>query len=421
MSAEGRLHDALARLESTGTRALQDLVRIPSPIGDEERAQLDLARRFRELGLETHVFDIEPDRLADAPLFNRHPRSYEQRPCVVAVLKGRGTGRSLILNGHMDTAPVGDPARWSHEAGAIHEGRLFGRGSWDDKAGLAQMLMIAEALRTSGVMLDGDIVFKSVVEDEESGNGTLACLERGFSGDAAIVLDGTWPEGYVVSHIGHLWFEITLEGRGAPSSVSSRGLNPLRGLGPLVQAFEVFAGMKNDVDGRAWGSQTRPHFVNLGRVQGGDYPGSVPRSCRVEGHYGFLPPVSPQEARIELEDLMEQLGRSPSWPLEAPPRLRFYGAETPAFTGRADSELIGLLRNVVMRVRGHDVQEKIITGWCDLRHYESNPWFDPIPSCLYGPGGGANAHIEDEYFRLEHLVPVAQSVVSVALGWCGSD
>jgi acetylornithine deacetylase len=281
------------------------------------------------------------------------------------------------------------------------------------------MLMIAEALQRSGIRLRGDLILKSVVEDEESGNGTLACLERGFGGDAAMVLDGTWPERYIVSHIGHVWFEVVLEGRGAPSSVASRGLNPLRGVGPLTEAFEAFVHRRNARDGRAWGAQREPYFVNLGRIEGGDYPGSVPRSCRIEGHYGFLPPTTPDEARAELEDLLDGLAQSPSWPLEAPPRIHFYGAHTPAFAGRADSELTRLLRGTVQRLRQREVIDYVITGWCDLRHYESNPWFGPIPTCLYGPGGGANAHIEDEYYLLEHLVPVAQNVASVAVEWCG--
>ena len=129
MSAENRLHTAIAALEETGVRALQDLVRIPSPIGEEGAAQQDLARRFREIGLETHVFDIEPARLEGAPLFNRHPRAYADRPCVVGVLRGAGGGRSLILNAHMDTAPFGDPSLWTRAAGEIHDGLLYGRGA----------------------------------------------------------------------------------------------------------------------------------------------------------------------------------------------------------------------------------------------------------------------------------------------------
>lgn len=412
MNAEKAVHDALERLEAPGIRMLQDLVRIPSPMGHEAAVQGEVARLFRDAGLEVHTFDIEPARLEPAPLFNRHPRNYQDRPCVVGVLRGENGGRSLALNAHVDTAPAGDAALWTHGpySGDIDsEGRLFGRGAWDDKAGIAQMISIVRALKESGTRLQGDLILKSVVEDEESGNGSLACIERGFTGDGVIILDGTWPERFVVSHIGHVWFEVTLRGRGAPSSVASRGLNPMLGVGPLMKACAEFMAVK----------QSTPGCLNLGRIEGGDYAGSVPRSCRIEGDYGFAAPTTPAEAREELLKLMAEVGRAEGWPLEHPPELRFYGADTPHFIGYADSPLAGLLKRSVRRLRNKELLENPITGWCDLRHYQSNPFHAPVPGLLYGPGGGANAHIENEYFRTQDFVPVAQVAATAVLEWCG--
>jgi acetylornithine deacetylase len=419
--ARARVLNAIESLEPAAVRMLQDLVRTPSPMGAEAAMQGDVARRMRELGLEVHVFDIEPARLEAAPLFNRHARRYADRPCVVGILKGGGGGKSLVLNAHADTAPAGDEARWVHPStsGVIEDGWLHGRGSWDDKAGIAEMLAIAEAFRRSGVRLAGDLVLSCVVEDEESGNGSLACIERGHSGDAVIILDGTWPERYIVSHIGHLWFEVRLFGRGAPSSVASRGLNPVRGVGPLVEAFGRFESRKNDVDGRAWGNIARPYFVNIGRVEGGDYPGSVPREVKLACHYGFLPPLGPEQARREILAVVDEVSRAATWPLESPAEVRFFGAETQAFQGRAASPLVDHLRSAVRRELKAELLENPITGWCDLRHYETNPWRPAIPGCLYGPGGGKNAHIENEQFRVSDLVPVSKVLAGVALDWCG--
>jgi acetylornithine deacetylase len=422
MSAEAAVHDALERLEASGIRMLQDLVRIPSAIGQEAAVQSEVARMFRDLGLEVHVFDIDPVRLESAPLFNRHPRNYKDRPCVVAVLRGQKGGRSLVLNAHADTAPPGDPTLWTrgpHSGDIDEEGRLFGRGAWDDKAGIAQMISIASAIRESGTRLEGDLILKSVVEDEESGNGTLACIERGFVGDGVIILDGTWPERYSVAHMGHLWFEITLRGRGAPSCVASRGLNPLLGIGAVVKACENFIAAKNREDGRSWGTAAEPYFLNFGRIEGGDYPGSVPRSCRMMGHYGFLPPKTTAQAREELAQLMTEVGEAAGWPLEQPPDLRFCGADTPHFAGWAHSPMANVVKRSVRRLRNAELRENPITGWCDLRHYQSNPWHSPVPGLLYGPGGGANAHVENEYFKTSDFVPVAQVVATAALQWCG--
>lgn len=416
-----RVCNAIESLESNAVGMLQRLVQIPSPMGSEAAVQDEVARRMRALGMDAHVFDIDPARLDTAPLFNRHARRYADRPCVVGILKGTGGGRSLVLNAHADTAPAGDERRWLHPStsGVIDNGWLYGRGSWDDKAGITEMLTIVEALRVSGVRLAGDLVLSCVVEDEESGNGSLACIERGFTGDAVIIVDGTWPERYIVSHIGHIWFEVRLLGRGAPSSVASRGLNPVLGVGPLVSAFVRFETRKNDEDGRPWGNIARPYFLNVGRVDGGDYPGSVPREVKIECHYGFLPPLSPEEARAEIRGLVDDAARAPDWPLESPAEIRFFGADTQAFQGQAESPLIDCLRKAVSRERRTELIESPVTGWCDLRHYESNPWRPAIPGCLYGPGGGKNAHIENEQFRVSDLVPVSKVLADVALDWCG--
>lgn len=416
-----RVWDAIESLEPAAVAMLQDLVRIPSPMGAEADVQDEVARRMRALGLEVHVFDIDPERLQAAPLFNRHARNYAGRPCVVGVLKGKGGGKSLVLNAHADTAPPGDEDRWVHPptSAVIDDGWLYGRGSWDDKAGIVEMLTIVEAFRRAGVRLAGDLVLSCVVEDEESGNGSLACIERGFSGDAVIILDGTWPERYIVSHIGHLWIEVRLFGRGAPSSVASRGLNPVLGLGPLVEAFARFESRKNDEDGRPWGNIARPYFLNIGRIEGGDYPGSVPREVKLACHYGFLPPLGPEDARREISAVVEEACRAPSWPLESPAEVRFFGADTQAFQGRAESPLIDRLRHAVRRERKAELVESPVTGWCDLRHYESNPWRPAIPGCLYGPGGGKNAHIENEQFRVSDFVPVSKVLADVTIDWCG--
>ena len=185
---EFQLHSKLEALYPTYEKFLQELVRIPSPIGEEGKAQDFVANWMRHLGLEVDVFEIDPARFVEVPGFNPNSCDYKGRPCVVGVLKGKGTGRSLILNTHIDTAPSGDLASWSYPpySGIIQNGLLHGRGAWDDKAGIVECLMIAEAIKTTGISLKGNLIIKVVIEDEVTGNGTLACLERGYIADAAV-------------------------------------------------------------------------------------------------------------------------------------------------------------------------------------------------------------------------------------------
>ena len=417
--AERRLHDAVDRLESKYRALLQGLVRIPSPIGSEGQAQGEVARAMREIGLTTESFDIDPKALSTAPGFNATPQSYAGRPCVVGVLRGNGGGRSLTLNAHIDTAPVDPGGAWTHGgpySGAIDGSFLYGRGSWDDKAGVIETLMVAEAVRASGIRLRGDLVIKSVIEDEATGNGTLACLARGYRTDAAVIVDGTWPERFIVSHLGQLWFRLRFEGRNAPASVSSRGANPLDAIGPTLSALKRFVERRN-ASATAWGDNRHPWFVNVGAVRGGAWPGAVPAACELQGQCGFPAPDTPATAKAGVQEALDGCIADPLWPAGVRATVIFEGLETPVVQGDPANPVVRLIGDTVERLHGRAVQQSMISGHCDLRHYYAAAG-GPIPACLYGPGGGKNAHSEDEHFDLSHLPLVARNLASVVLEWC---
>lgn len=416
LDTERRLHDAVDRLEPKYRALLQTLVQIASPIGDEGRAQGEVARAMREIGLVTESFDIDPAALASLPGFNATPQSYGGRPCVVGVLGGSGVGRSLALNAHIDTAPVDPLGVWKHGdpySGYIDGTSLYGRGAWDDKAGVVETLMVAEAVRTSGVELGGDLVIKSVIEDEATGNGTLACLARGYRTDGAVIVDGTWPERFIVSHLGQLWFRVRLDGRSAPASVSGRGANPLAAIGPVLAAFTQMVEQRN-ASAQPWGDNRQPWFVNVGAASGGAWPGAVPTACELQGQCGFPPPETPATARAALAEALDAAAGDPRWPAGVRASIAYEGLETPVVQGEPDNDMVKLVTETVMRLHGRAIQQSIISGHCDLRHYYSAA----IPACLYGPGGGKNAHAEDEFFDLSHLTLVAKNLASIVLEWC---
>ena len=98
--------------------------------------------------------------------------------------------------------------------------------------------------------------------------------------------------------------------------------------------------------------------------------------------------------------------------------VAFDGLQTPVVVGDASNAIVQALSTTISRLQGKSLVESIISGHCDIRHFLSNPWQPAIPVCLYGPGGGKNAHSEDEYFDLSHLPIVARNLASVVLEWC---
>lgn len=420
LTFEKEVHSQIEKLTPKYIEFLKSLVKIPSEIGREGQAQAFLTRELRKLEIEITEVEVDPKRLSHIPGFNPTARSYHNRPCIVGVLKGKGGGRSMVLNAHIDTAPVGDPQAWElpPHSGTIINGEMFGRGTWDDKAGITECVMILEAIQKSGISLKGDLIFKSVIEDEATGNGTLACLAEGFRGDGAIILDGTWPERFVVSHMGQLWFRIEIKGKSAPACVASRGRNPINAVGLLNEALQSFVEKKNSTLSQTWGNSSQPVFINIGKIIAGDWPGSVPSTCTLEGQYGFLPVDTTQDARAHLSQLIQDLITHPKWPEGLSVQLEFWGLETNPLIGNPENSVATLIKKSIKRLRGSDLLENRISGHCDLRHYFSPPFGPSIPACLYGPGGGKNAHVENESFRLDHLTLVAQNIASVVLEWC---
>jgi len=419
VSDERRLHHTIDDLIPAYRELLQTLVRIPSPIGDESAAQREVARVMRSIGLSVDVFDIDPATLGHVPGFVAPARAYRDRPCVVGTLKGDESGRSITLNAHIDTAPIDPGGSWTHPpySGHIDGDRLFGRGAWDDKAGVIEVLLVADAIKRSGLKLKGDLVIQVVVEDEATGNGTLACLARGHRTDAAIIVDGTWPERFIVSHLGQLWFRIDLHGRSAPASVAARGANPLDAVGPLLRQLRNFVHERN-ASATPWGANPSPYFVNIGHASSGAWEGAVPTGCTLRGQFGFALPDTPETARETLTAALREASGDPAWPADVTVTVVFDGLQTPVVIGDASNAMVQALSTTIARLQGKALVESVISGHCDIRHFLSNPWQPAIPVCLYGPGGGKNAHSEDEYFDLSQLPVVARNLSSVVFEWC---
>lgn len=406
-----RVAEAAERLAPHYTSLLRDLVQLPSTRGLERDAQAVVARWMREIGLEVDSFDVDARSLHSHPGFNRTASDYTDRPNVVGRRRGAGGGRSLLLNAHIDTVPVEQAEAWTHGplAGDVENGRLYGRGACDDKAGVVECLLVAHAIKNAGVTLRGDLTVVSVIEDETSGNGTLATVARGYRADGVVIVDGTWPERYIVSHMGQVTFQVRI--RGVAGHASSTGPNPIDAIGSLVDRLRALVGSNNSSQPHAWGDMREPFFINFGRVSGGIFPGSVPAECVIEGQYGFPPPHTRARAQQDLVDAITSLGRDV--------QVTFEGLSAEPFIGDPNNDLVRLLRATVERRQGAVLRESVIRGHHDLRHYVDPGGGTTVAGCLYGPGGGRNVHGADEYFELAHLPLVAANLASLAIDWCG--
>lgn len=394
MTNEKQLHSLIEQRAHNYLEWLKVLVRCPSPTGQEQACQEIVRERMHSLGLNPHkVFCAR-----EVP-FHDTGRDYGDRPNLVGTLPGQGRGR-VMLNAHVDTAPITDPEAWTHPPhGAVVEGdKLYGRGALDDKAGLAMMLLLADVFQE--VERAPELLFASVIEDEDSGNGSLACMQAGFWTDYAIVLDGTWPFRAIDSHLGQLWLHLEVPGVAAPSCSWARAVNPVDVAFQRIAALRGWVAEQNQRMPR-WLEIDNPFFLSIGEFHSGSWAGSVPERAHVSLQMGFPPPWTPDTI---AEVAREHLGDFRVGALCTPPH------------SQRPNRPAEVLRTQVDRLRAGEMEFRIqaVTGHCDLRNLRKADG-SLAEACLYGPGGGANPHVADEYYHLSHFIPVAQNVASALL------
>lgn len=410
----------LERLDLDGMLAfLSELVAIPSLGGAESPAQERVARWMRENGLEVDLWEL------DMPALRRHPAysaeiEREGGLGVVGIMGGEGEGRDLILNGHVDVVPAGDPDRWSIPPweGRVEGGRVWGRGALDMKGGLVSALFAAKAIREAGVRLKGRLILESVIGEEDGGVGTLATILRGYRGDGAIIME---PTGLSVCPVqaGAVNFRILIPGKAAHGCIRDEGVSALEKLWPVHQELLALEAQRNhNCTDPMFRAYKTPFPLSIGRVEGGDWASSVPDWIRLEGRYGLAPDEDVGEARELFKEALKRAAESDPWLKENPPELEWWGgcflpARTPL-----DSDIVTILRGVAEEVQGFGPPVEGVTFGSDLRLLAME---GGIPTLLFGAGDIRLAHAADESVAVTDLETTMKTLAITTLRFCGYE
>ena len=405
----------------------RSLVSIPSenlpPSGNEGACQERIIHYLTELGVECHRVDLSA--LAE---LQRHDaflagREYADRPNVAACLRGTGGGRSLMLSGHIDTMPVGsDP--WTHPPfdACIESGRLYGRGAYDMKGGIAAMMSALRFLREAEVELSGDLHFESVVDEEHAGcNGTLANRLMGFNADAVILAEPSNLNIYV-AHKGFRIVHFSLKG---PSGIGFAGeslSNPVEYIGDLINCLKAFRQKRRQASiPSIYFGDPDPVPVMMPKLQAGEFslhiPMQIPSACKLEVYWQTMPGETRQEVEAELfQFVADWLPAHTRWPKDISLEHSFSHRWMPGTAIEVDHPLVESLKGVA-----DDLQiEADVTGApypCDLFVFNR---YANTPGVVFGPSGG-NAHAADEYVTANDLVALTKVYGVTALRWCGAE
>ncbi len=389
-------------------RDLEALVGIPSVTGAEDRIAAVLADRLEAAGMTVEVFHPDPAAIRDDPAWPGEEVPRSTLPVVLGRVGPAGS-RRLVLSGHTDVVPPGDPGTWSVDpwGAEVRDGDLYGRGACDMKGGLAAILAAVRALRASGALagLRGELVVALVPSEEDGGQGTLAAIRAGATGDLAIIPE---PSGLdvVIAHAGAITFRLTVPGRAAHASRRLEGVSALTGLETLVHALEADETRRN-------GEETDPLMTALGlpyptilgTVAGGVWASTVMDRVVAEGRYGVRLGQTPEEAEAELRACIEAACAADDFLRVHPATVEVTGARFASASLPANHPLPAGLASIAETVTGRRPELLGVPYGADMRLFIG---VGETPCVIFGPGDVRLAHGADERVSLAEVETCAR-------------
>ena len=398
---------------------LKRLVAEPSLLGHEESAQALMASEFGALGLEVRTLEIDEASLRDHPGYSPSIISYQGRRNVLGLHRPQGPvrGRSLILNGHIDVVPVGAERLWSRPPFQPHiiGDKLYGRGAADMKAGIVAYTMAMRALRRLGCEPAAAVTLQSVIEEECTGNGALACLVAGYSADAAVIPE---PGQDVLSaQLGVMWLTLDVYGLPVHAAVAHTGTGAIEFAQYLVQRLRELEAKWNAPAHRhsLYCQHEHPINFNLGRIEGGEWASSVSTHCRVDLRLGFYPGISPAQVRAEVEALIQAAHAAHPQHASVTAELSYHGFQAEGLVVDLQQPALRELMQAHQDITGNAAATRASTATTDVRFFHL---YGHIPCTCYGPAG-ERIHGIDEWVSLSSLHQVTAVLALFIARWCG--
>lgn len=323
------------------------------------------------------------------------------RPNVIAVARGAGGGRALMLNAHLDT--VGVAGMDSPFAPQNRDGKLYGRGAYDMKGSLAACMLTMAAVKA--MSLAGDVIFTGVVDEEYASIGTQAIVER-WRADAAIVTEPTEMQ-VCVAHKGFVWLEVETLGRAAHGSRPDLGVDAIAKMGRLLVGIETLgaqlaAGAAHPLLGGG--------SIHASLISGGQELSSYPERCTLQVERRTIPGETADHVTAQMQAIIDA-ARAADPSLTAVLRTSLVRE---SFEIDAASPIVTTLRGQAAALLGHAPDLIGKTFWMDSALLATAG----IPTVIFGPGG-EGAHAVVEWVDLAQVAQCAEIYAATARAFCG--
>jgi acetylornithine deacetylase len=397
---------------------IQQIIQSPSLANGEHEVQTIILKKLESLGLDAEKVPVHFNELKGHPAFNDDGYSPDSRYNVVGNWKNKGKGKSLILNGHVDVVPTGSFELWDESpwSGAIKNDRIYGRGSCDMKAGLSAGIFAVQVLQSIGFKPDGNIMIQSVIGEESGGCGTLTNIVKGYSADAAVILEPTSLKVCPIQS-GALTFRLTISGRATHAAMRWDGVSAIEKFNLIQQSILKFEKERHDSFNVAYfESKDRVAPINIGTIKGGEWHSTVPESVVAEGRFGVFPSETTRNARDAFEDHIGKISNNDPWLKENPPVIDWFEGQFESGQTDLDDPVIHTLIDAIVRSTGDAPIIEGVTYGSDLRLFTNHAH---IPAVLFGPGDLRLAHAANEYVEINEVLKTIKIIANMIVNWCG--
>jgi acetylornithine deacetylase len=395
---------ALAALDPHAlARDAAAIVRVPSVTGDERPVLEAVAALAAAQGLTTDLHRHDLDALRAHPGHPGEEAPREELWGLTATLEGGAPGR-LCLNGHVDVVGPGT-APWRHGpwAGALEDGRLYGRGAVDMKGAVVATIHALGAVRAAAAPTAPDVTLQCVASEEDGGLGTFAALERDAAFDAALIPEPTAFD-VVCAQAGALTFRCVIPGRAAHAAVRLEGCSALDRYVRVHQALaDLERRLNAGVEHPLMKALELPYPLLVGRVSGGEWSSQVPDRVELEGRVGMPVGADPADLRAELEAAVKAALDDG----EAPAEIHWTGGAFLPGETSPEHPWVETVATAVTEERGRRPAIVGVPWGADMRQFSARG----IPCVMAGPSGIERAHAVDEWVAVDELVTLARTIV----------
>ena len=401
---------------------LQDLVRIPTinPPGRDYVAGAELiGNKLKEFGYQTHYIAAEGMKEHTAA----HPRMN-----VLGRMEGSAPRPSLHFNGHFDVVPVGDGWTVDPFAALIRDGKLYGRGVSDQKAGIAASIFAVEAIRRANLRLLGTVEQSGSVDEESGGFAGVAFLaNQGWIGrdktDYVIITEPTDGNRVCLGHRGVYWFKVTTHGRIAHGCMPHFGVSAIDHLADFLHG--VTHQLKPALATRKTAAPVEPPgsrfaSINVNAVFGGQPEEGTQTPCVADRSGAifdrrFLSEENFEDVRGEIQAMLADLqAKNPEFKYNMEDLMIVHPVQTDE-----NCDLVQAISGSVEKIVGQKPKLTASPGTYDQKHVVR---IASVAQCIaYGPGILNQAHLPDEYCRLEDVINSAKVMALTAMQLLGAE